>query len=105
MINPLFPYHLRDVAVCKGPDSKYYLTGTTDDNWGIAKGIRVWESYNLKDWYLLGDSGFVWTFDRDGSNPEQTKIVKRMGENDARNMGTGNSLYKWKLLDYLFGKQ
>jgi len=65
LVHPLFPYHLRDVAVCKGPDHHYYLTGTTDDNWGVADGIRVRKSKNLKDWELLGNDGFVWTFERD----------------------------------------
>jgi len=77
LVHPLFPYHLRDVAVCKGPDHHYYLTGTTDDNWGVADGIRVWKSKNLKDWELLGNDGFVWTFERDASNEAQKKIVVR----------------------------
>jgi xylan 1,4-beta-xylosidase len=34
VVQPLFKYHLRDVAVCKGPAGTFYLTGTTDDNWG-----------------------------------------------------------------------
>ncbi|WP_346854844.1 family 43 glycosylhydrolase [uncultured Draconibacterium sp.] len=73
-ISPLFKYHLRDVAVCKAPGGKYYLTGTTDDNWGVAEGIRVWESSDLKDWQMIGENGFVWTFEKDASNNEQRKI-------------------------------
>lgn len=79
VIKPLFRYHLRDVAVCKGPKGKYYLTGTTDDNWGVADGIRVWESDDLKDWKILGDDGFVWTFDKDASNDAQREIKLEKG--------------------------
>ncbi|TFH49847.1 MAG: hypothetical protein E4G92_01185 [Bacteroidia bacterium] len=77
IVNPLFPYHLRDVAVCKGPDHKYYLTGTTDDNWGVAAGIRVWESPDLIRWTLLGENGFVWTFEKDATNESQKQIIHK----------------------------
>ncbi|MCG6186308.1 family 43 glycosylhydrolase [Maribellus maritimus] len=76
---PLFKYHLRDIAVCKGPENKYYLTGTTDDNWGVAEGIRVWESSDLKDWQIIGDDGFVWTFEKDASNEAQRRIKRTNG--------------------------
>lgn len=79
VVQPLFNYHLRDVAVCKGPEGKYYLTGTTDDNWGVADGIRVWESPDLKDWRLLGEEEFVWTFDDDASNAAQREIKIHKG--------------------------
>ncbi len=79
VVQPLFRYHLRDVAVCKGPKAKFYLTGTTDDNWGVADGIRVWESPDLVDWQLLGEEGFVWTFDRDASNASQREIKIHKG--------------------------
>ncbi|WP_319503319.1 family 43 glycosylhydrolase [uncultured Draconibacterium sp.] len=79
VIKPLFKYHLRDVAVCKGPNGKFYLTGTTDDNWGVADGIRVWESSDLKDWKLIGEDGFVWTFDKNASNEAQRKIKVSKG--------------------------
>lgn len=79
VVQPLFNYHLRDVAVCKGPKGKYYLTGTTDDNWGVANGIRVWESSDLVDWQLLGEEGFVWTFDEDASNASQFEIKNHKG--------------------------
>lgn len=75
IVKPLFEYHIRDVAVCKGPSGKFYLTGTTDDNWGVADGIRVWESSDMKKWELIGDKGFVWTFDKDASNQNQ-RIIK-----------------------------
>ncbi len=77
IVEPLFPYHLRDVAVCSGPDGTFYLTGTTDDNWGVAEGIRVWKSTDLKDWELLGKDGFVWTFSKDASNDQQREIKIR----------------------------
>ncbi|MGQ8338249.1 family 43 glycosylhydrolase [Sunxiuqinia sp. A32] len=79
IIKPLFNYHLRDVAVCKGPSRKYYLTGTTDDNWGVAEGIRVWETSDLENWTLMGDEGFVWTFDKDASNDAQREIKVNKG--------------------------
>ena len=74
IVQPLFKYHLRDVAICKGPKDKFYLTGTTDDNWGVAEGIRVWETSDLNNWKIIGDKGFVWTFDKDASNEAQRKI-------------------------------
>lgn len=73
IVNPMFDYHIRDVSICKGPGKKYYMTGTTDDNWGIAEGIRVWESDDLENWRILGEEGFVWTFEKDG-HPWQKKV-------------------------------
>ena len=66
VIEPLFDAHLRNVSICKAPDGSYYLTGTTDDNWGVSEGIRVWQSDDLKNWKQLGEHGFVWTFEHDG---------------------------------------
>lgn len=42
-LKPLFNYPIRDVAVCRGPDSTYYLTGTTGDPdmWAVTSDIRV----------------------------------------------------------------
>lgn len=77
IVYPLFPYHIRDVAICKGPNHKYYLTGTTDDNWGVAEGIRVWESSDLKQWKLLGEKGFVWTFEKNGSTSQRKVVINR----------------------------
>lgn len=79
IVKPLFPYHLRDVAITKGAGNNYYLTGTTDDNWGVAEGIRVWESTDMKNWKILGNDGFVWTFARDASNNAQREIKIREG--------------------------
>lgn len=79
IVKPLFPYHLRDVAICQGDAGSYYLTGTTDDNWGVAEGIRVWESKDLENWKMLGENGFAWTFDRDASNEAQREIKMREG--------------------------
>lgn len=77
-ITPLFDFHLRDVTITKGPNKQYYLTGTTDDNWGVNEGIRVWQSDDLKNWTLLGESGFVWQFEKDGTK-EQRKIIEKNG--------------------------
>lgn len=79
IVKPLFPYHLRDVAICLGANGSYYLTGTTDDNWGVAEGIRVWESKDLQNWTMLGENGFVWTFAHDASNDAQREIKIREG--------------------------
>jgi parallel beta-helix repeat protein len=78
-VKPLFPYHLRDVAISRGAGESYYLTGTTDDNWGVAEGIRVWESKDLENWEMLGENGFVWTFARDASNDAQREIKMKEG--------------------------
>lgn len=66
IIEPLFDSHLRNVSICKDPEGNYYLTGTTDDNWGVSEGIRVWKSDDLINWKQLGENGFVWTFENDG---------------------------------------
>ena len=79
IVKPLFPYHLRDVAISLGANGLYYLTGTTDDNWGVSEGIRVWESNDLQNWTLLGKNGFVWTFANDASNEAQREIRIRDG--------------------------
>lgn len=79
IVKRLFPYHIRDVSVCRGANHKYYLTGTTGDTWGVSKGIRVWESDDLKDWHLIGKDGFVWTFDQDATNNDQKGIKNARG--------------------------
>lgn len=51
-LKPLFDYPIRDVAICRGPDSTYYLTGTTGnpDMWAVTSDIRVWKSKDLNSW-------------------------------------------------------
>lgn len=78
-VGRLFPYHIRDVSVCKGSGGKYYLTGTTDDTWGISEGIRVWESADLKTWKLIGRNGYVWRVDSEAVSPSQLEIKERRG--------------------------
>lgn len=56
IIEPLFDSHLRNVSICKDPEGSYYLTGTTDDNWGRSEGIRVWKSDDLRNWKQLSEN-------------------------------------------------
>ncbi|MCU0376783.1 MAG: family 43 glycosylhydrolase [Bacteroidales bacterium] len=78
-VDRLFPYHIRDASVCKGSGGKYYLTGTTDDTWGISEGIRVWESADMKAWKLIGRDGYVWRVDSEAVSPSQLEIKERRG--------------------------
>jgi len=79
LVSRLFPYHIRDIAICRGPGHKYYLAGTTDDTWGVSEGIRVWESPDLKNWKTIGESGYVWTIEKDAVNSSQKEIKDSRG--------------------------
>ncbi|MEM9478307.1 MAG: family 43 glycosylhydrolase [Verrucomicrobiota bacterium] len=55
---------VRDPFIHRGPDGKFYLTGTTaGSHWGDTIGIRVWRSNDLAEWE---DLGFVWDLHQDG---------------------------------------
>ncbi len=66
VIEPFLEEYISDVSICKGPGHTYFLTGTTGDRGGVQKGIRVWSSRDLKNWNLIGNNGYVWSFDNDG---------------------------------------
>lgn len=76
-IEPLFDTPLRDTSVCLGPDSAYYLTGTTGDTktWWETNdgGIRVWKSKDLKKWEALGE---VWCFAKNTTWQKASKDEK-----------------------------
>jgi len=78
-IKPLFDYTVRDASICTGPDSTYYLTGTTGDPdmWAVTSEIRVWKSKDLKKWTPVvvkpRTRSVVWNSDREG--PEWTKKI------------------------------
>ncbi|TWU29070.1 family 43 glycosylhydrolase [Novipirellula artificiosorum] len=55
---------VRDPFITRGPDGRFYLTGTTaGSHWGDKVGIRLWKSENLIDWE---DVGYVWELNKDG---------------------------------------
>jgi beta-xylosidase len=72
-LNPVFDYPIRDISVCMGPDSVYYMTGTTGypDWWAVTGDIQIWKSKDLKNWEPLitkpRKRSMVWNIDRDGS--------------------------------------
>jgi len=78
-IKPLFDYTIRDASICLGPDSIYYLTGTTGypDIWAVTSEIRVWKSKDMMEWSpvitLPRPRSVVWNSDREG--PEWTKKI------------------------------
>ncbi len=78
-IKPLFDYPVRDASICTGPDSTYYLTGTTGypDMWAVTSNIRVWKSKDLLNWTPVitrpRTRSVVWNSDREG--PEWTKKI------------------------------
>ncbi|MFA9389414.1 MAG: family 43 glycosylhydrolase [Prolixibacteraceae bacterium] len=53
---------ISDVSICKGPNTTYFMTGTTGDQNGVQDGIKIWASYDLTNWNMLGENGYVWTF-------------------------------------------
>ena len=61
---------LRDVSICLGADSAYYLTGAKSDMniWYNNEGINLWRSYDLKTWTYIG---LVWSFEGDASVTDQ----------------------------------
>ncbi|MBK0383583.1 family 43 glycosylhydrolase [Pedobacter sp. SD-b] len=81
---PLFNYPIRDVSICTGPDSTYYMTGTTGDPdwWSVTSEIKIWKSKDLKHWVPIisgeRERATVWNVDREGVAWQQ-KIVERKG--------------------------
>lgn len=73
-LRPLFDYVMRDPSICVGPDSTYYLTGTTGDPdmWAVTSDIKVWKSKDLKKWSPVITSprtrATVWNADREGGD-------------------------------------
>lgn len=66
LIVPLLDAPLRDPSVCRGPEGRYYLTGTTGVPGlePINGGIALWRSADLIHWQSLGE---IWNIDRDGT--------------------------------------
>ncbi len=68
-VKPILDEPLRDVSICVGGDSCYYLTGTIGPDFMRAnEGIKIWKSKNLKDWVPLG---LVWSIEKDGTWQKQ----------------------------------
>jgi xylan 1,4-beta-xylosidase len=59
----LFDEYMRDPSICLGPDSTYYLTGTTTGQ----NSIRIWKSKDLAKWDRLD---FEWHY---GDSPWHQK--------------------------------
>lgn len=57
---------MRDAYICKGPNDKFYLIGTSGgaDVWKENDGISIWKSVDLINWKTLG---LVWSFDKDAT--------------------------------------
>lgn len=73
---PIFDHWLRDAFVMYGPDSNYYMTGTTATPgrvfpngaphcWDHNDGIYLWKSPDMKNWESLGR---VWSFENDAAD-------------------------------------
>lgn len=77
LIVPLLDVPLRDPSVCRGPEGRYYLTGTTGlpGLEPINRGIELWRSVDLIHWESLGE---IWNIDRDGT--WQRALKKRATE-------------------------
>lgn len=68
-VKPVLDVPLRDVSMCRGADSCYYLTGTLGPDFMVSnEGIKVWRSKDMKNWECLG---LVWGIERDGSWQKQ----------------------------------
>jgi beta-xylosidase len=82
-LKPVIDYPIRDVSICTGPDSTYYMTGTTGDPdmWAVTGDIKIWRSKDLLNWLPVitkpRKRATVWNVDRDGS--WEKKIMLRDG--------------------------
>lgn len=78
--NPVMDYPIRDVSICLGPDSTYYMTGTTGfpDWWAVTGDIQIWKSKNLVDWVPIiqhpRKRTVVWNVDRNGSWEKKVQL-------------------------------
>jgi hypothetical protein len=73
-VRPLMNVWMRDTYVMLGPDSNYYMTGTTASPgrifegathcWDYNDGIYLWQSPDLRHWKPLGR---IWSFDTDAA--------------------------------------
>jgi beta-xylosidase len=72
---PILDYWMRDTYIMYGPDSSYYMTGTTSSPgrrfakghihcWDYNDGLYLWKSKDMKHWEPLG---LIWSFDRDAA--------------------------------------
>lgn len=78
-VKPILNVWMRDTYIMLGPDSNYYMTGTTASPgrifngathcWDYNDGIYLWRSPDLKNWTALGR---IWSFDSDAA-PWQKK--------------------------------
>jgi len=69
-VRKLMDLPLRDPSICRGPDGRWYLTGTVEPFWGYNEGIKVWQSKDLTIWEPLG---WVWKY---GGSPWHEKYLK-----------------------------
>ncbi len=74
-LQPLFDHWMRDTWITRGPDSSYYLTGTTATPgrnfggrlphcWDSNDGLYLWRSDDLAQWQSLGR---IWSLDADAT--------------------------------------
>jgi hypothetical protein len=72
-LKPILDYPIRDVSICLGPDSTYYMTGTTGapDMWAVTSEIKIWKSKDLRTWTTVitkpRPRSSVWNVDREGA--------------------------------------
>jgi beta-xylosidase len=72
-LKPVIDYPMRDISVCLGPDSTYYMTGTTGDPdwWAVTGDIQVRKSKDMRNWLPVitqpRKRSVVWNADREGS--------------------------------------
>ena len=65
-VRQLIDFPMRDTSVCLGPNSQYFLTGTTGSPtwWTNNDGVRLWKSLDLTNWVPLG---LVWSFEKNAT--------------------------------------
>lgn len=66
-VEALINERLSDAWMCVDGAGQYYLTGSLSRSDKRLNGLIIWQSSDLKTWKLLGDIGFVWTVERNGS--------------------------------------
>ena len=82
-LKPIIDCPMRDAAISRGPDSTYYLTGTTGypDWWNLTSDIKVWKSKDLKSWVPVVEKprlrATVWNVDREGTEGQRKGTIRK----------------------------
>lgn len=90
---PILDYWMRDTWITYGPDSCYYMIGTTADPmrkfvgqthcWDWNNGLYLFSSNDMKDWTNLG---LIWSMDKDGTWQRDPKVFANGDKFEKRSL-------------------